>query len=400
MPELARNLRRTQSNLRPEAQHRWKACLRGPAPISSDFRMMDFGGVRGIEGVSNPVVTTLRPIIVGEVLFDQFPDGQRVLGGAPFNVAWNLQGLGFAPLLVSAVGSDDAGREVRSRMEAWGMDTSGLQRSAQWPTGRVQVEFSTPDSTNVESDVADSDTADSDTADSIPTEPNTTEPSYQILDHQAYDEIHYPSFASLSGGAAWSEGAPLIEEAHPPEGASLLYHGSLAFRNDPTRLTIRRLIRESGLPRFVDINLRAPWFDRDTVSELLKDAYWTKLNHGELEWIAESECTTAEEIRRAVDTLRQRFGGRLYFITCGEAGAYAFDASGAPHFTTAPTPDPMIDAVGAGDAFAAATIAGILRRRPLDDILPTAAQFAAHACTIQGATSGDRKHYNGWIAQS
>ncbi|MCG2635366.1 MAG: carbohydrate kinase, partial [Gammaproteobacteria bacterium] len=26
--------------------------------------------------------------IYGEVLFDHFPDGSRVLGGAPFNVAW------------------------------------------------------------------------------------------------------------------------------------------------------------------------------------------------------------------------------------------------------------------------------------------------------------------------
>ncbi len=28
--------------------------------------------------------------VFGEVLFDHFPDGRRVLGGAPFNVAWNL----------------------------------------------------------------------------------------------------------------------------------------------------------------------------------------------------------------------------------------------------------------------------------------------------------------------
>jgi fructokinase len=28
--------------------------------------------------------------VFGEVLFDYFPDGSRVLGGAPFNVAWHL----------------------------------------------------------------------------------------------------------------------------------------------------------------------------------------------------------------------------------------------------------------------------------------------------------------------
>ena len=33
------------------------------------------------------------PIIFGEVLFDIFPDGNQVLGWAPFNAAWYLQGL-------------------------------------------------------------------------------------------------------------------------------------------------------------------------------------------------------------------------------------------------------------------------------------------------------------------
>ncbi|MGD9171680.1 MAG: carbohydrate kinase, partial [Candidatus Thiodiazotropha sp.] len=32
--------------------------------------------------------------IFGEVLFDCFPTGEQVLGGAPFNVAWHLQAFG------------------------------------------------------------------------------------------------------------------------------------------------------------------------------------------------------------------------------------------------------------------------------------------------------------------
>ena len=37
-----------------------------------------------------------RLCLFGEVLFDHFPDGKRVLGGAPFNVAWHLQAFGHA----------------------------------------------------------------------------------------------------------------------------------------------------------------------------------------------------------------------------------------------------------------------------------------------------------------
>ncbi len=37
------------------------------------------------------------PVIFGEVLFDCFSDGNSVLGGAPFNVAWHLQAFGLSP---------------------------------------------------------------------------------------------------------------------------------------------------------------------------------------------------------------------------------------------------------------------------------------------------------------
>ena len=62
---------------------------------------------------------TKRPWIFGEVLFDCFPDGSRVLGGAPFNVAWHLQALGLEPLFLSRVGRDAAGREIRTAMGEW-----------------------------------------------------------------------------------------------------------------------------------------------------------------------------------------------------------------------------------------------------------------------------------------
>ncbi|MEM7234470.1 MAG: hypothetical protein AAF517_19985, partial [Planctomycetota bacterium] len=46
-------------------------------------------------------MSVVRPVVFGEVLFDRFPDGRSILGGACFNVAWNLRGLGLDPLFVS-----------------------------------------------------------------------------------------------------------------------------------------------------------------------------------------------------------------------------------------------------------------------------------------------------------
>lgn len=57
------------------------------------------------------------PVMFGEVLFDHFPDGHVVLGGAPFNVAWHLQAFAKAPMIVSRVGNDPLGHQIRQSME-------------------------------------------------------------------------------------------------------------------------------------------------------------------------------------------------------------------------------------------------------------------------------------------
>ena len=70
--------------------------------------------------------------IFGEVLFDQFPDNQQVLGGAPFNVAWHLQAFGASPCFISRVGNDAKAVTIKNAMQTWGMDLtqSGRVRCA------------------------------------------------------------------------------------------------------------------------------------------------------------------------------------------------------------------------------------------------------------------------------
>jgi len=80
-------------------------------------------------------------VIFGEVLFDCFPDGNSVLGGAPFNVAWHLQAFGMSPMMISSVGDDELGNKVKSAMQDWSMRTTGLQLDPVHPTGSVDIEF-------------------------------------------------------------------------------------------------------------------------------------------------------------------------------------------------------------------------------------------------------------------
>ena len=64
-------------------------------------------------------MSAARLCIFGEVLFDHFADGKRVLGGAPFNVAWHLQAFGEAPHFISRVGDDAEGDEIQAAMRDW-----------------------------------------------------------------------------------------------------------------------------------------------------------------------------------------------------------------------------------------------------------------------------------------
>ncbi len=284
------------------------------------------------------------PLVIGEVLFDRFDDGRSILGGAPFNVAWNLRGLDMQPTFVSAVGDDADGKHVRERMVEWGMDLRGLQVAHGQRTGTVQVTL------------------------------NREQPSYDIIYPRAYDCIETPAFA-----------AELQQFA-------MLYCGSLAWRGERSRATITRLLTTSSLPRFVDINIREPWFDRAWLPPLLTAADYVKLNDEELSELTGLPCATAAQISAAVAQLSDQFGAAAYFVTCGAQGAYAINGSTITFAAAAPPPL-MIDTVGAGDAFASAAIDGILRGLPYQQVLDRGVAFAARICGIRGATTTDKSVY-------
>lgn len=283
-----------------------------------------------------------RPIVFGEVLFDHFPD-HTVLGGAPFNVAWNLQGLGLRPLTISAIGTDASGDRVRNRMARWGMDTNGLQVSQNRPTGQVAVTI------------------------------ERGQPSYEIVPDQAYDFITtLPTVVTGELGA-------------------LLYHGSLAWRSEVTRRTLRQWI-DAQVPRFVDVNIRRPHYSDEWLDELLPGAAWVKVNDEELGAITETNVDSGDSVHSAVEILKRRYGDSVFFVTAGSKGAYCISGD-QMIFHAAPQQPNLQDTVGAGDAFSAMTIEGICRRRSIPETMKRAVSLAARVCGINGATSEDRCLY-------
>ena len=289
-----------------------------------------------------------RVCIFGEVLFDHFPDGRRVLGGAPFNVAWHLQAFGLAPRFISRVGTDAEGDEVRAAMRDWGMDQDGLQADPERATGRVSIRF--------EGD----------------------EPVYDIVDNCAYDAI--------DGAAAAASAA---------DARGLLYHGSLALRHDSSRAALAQLRQVQPNRVFVDVNLRAPWWQRDQVIELLQGANWVKLNHDELNQLgaaAPGSRDQAEALLRA-----HQLDGLI--VTHGADGAELLTADGVYLRTTPRGGTEIVDTVGAGDALASVMILGLHNDWPLELTLERAQAFASAIVGRRGATVSEPAFYRAFDEQ-
>jgi len=280
----------------------------------------------------------IRPLIFGEVLFDHFPDGSSVLGGAPFNVAWHLQAFGLAPLFVSRVGTDAEGGEIRAAMQAWGMDLGGLQSDPEHATGSVEVSLS------------------------------EGEPHYDIVYPRAYDFIDADELPDL-----------------PEHG--ILYHGSLALRHEVSARALSEIRRRTSAPRFVDINLRAPWWDAAGVQRMLYSARWIKLNSDELALVAPDAGDEAARLQCLLTD-----GTDFVVLTRGSEGASVITADSRQDVQPTSELD-VVDVVGAGDAFCSVLLAGMVRQWPLPVTLARAQRFASAIVGIRGATTRDGDFY-------
>jgi len=278
--------------------------------------------------------------IFGEVLFDHFPDGSRVLGGAPFNVAWHLQALGQAPRLISRIGDDPEGREIAQLMRDWGLRPDGLQTDPIHPTGSVQVSIV------------------------------HGEPHYDIVADCAYDFID-----------------PSLLAEQPSAG--ILYHGSLALRNPISRAALQTAKAKHRGKIFIDVNLRPPWWEPGTLLPLLHAADWIKLNEDELLTL----CPGHADLETAMQAFFAQFALETLFVTRGAQGALVYDRRHRFISVKPPESTRVVDTVGAGDAFAAILLLGLIRQWPLPTTLERAQALASALVGRRGATVADEDFY-------
>ena len=275
---------------------------------------------------------------IGEVLWDMLPAGKQ-LGGAPANFAYHVKQLGLPAKVVSAIGRDSLGDEILSIFKE--KEIPSEIALVDYPTGTVQV---TLDKAGV--------------------------PSYEINEHVAWDYIPFTD--------------KIKELASQTQ---VVCFGSLAQRSEQSRSAIYQFLdampRTDHVLKVFDINLRQQFYTLDILQTSLSKCNILKINDEELAEVSKlfnlAEGTCEVKCRQLI----KMYDLSLVILTCGERGSYVLNDSycsflATPHVAVA-------DTVGAGDAFTAAFIAGLLKGNTIKEAHQLAVAISAFVCTKAGA---------------
>jgi fructokinase len=268
---------------------------------------------------------------IGELLWDMLPGGKE-LGGAPGNFAWHVRMLGMTGVVISCVGDDDEGREIIERLDHLGLRRDLVGVDSLHPTGRSTVSL---DRTGV--------------------------PSFHVHENVAWDFIPFTP-----------ESARLAAEV------DAVNFGTLGQRCPVSRETTRSflsLTRPDAI-RLFDLNMRPPHYTREVIETSLAVATVLKLSDGELSVLSRMFGWPGNE-RELLGRLAETFGLDVIALTRGAKGRVSVHEGFRVR---------VVDTVGAGDAFAAAVVVGMLRERDIDAINDHANRVAAYVCSKPGAT--------------
>jgi fructokinase len=301
----------------------------------------------------SPVVT-----VIGEALIDLAPDGlpgtyRAHPGGSPFNVAVGLARLGNRTVLMARLADSGFGRMLRGAAAAEGIDLQAAPHATQ-PTTLAVVSFGD--------------------------------------DAQATYEFY------LEGTADWQWTTAELGRLRPD--AEVLHFGSIASWTPPGSERIDALVSDVHATGRVlvsyDPNVRPPVAGararaRERVARSIRRSHVVKASLEDIEWLYPG---------RAVDEISAQWnalGAALVVVTDGPRGAIAHRAGAEPLRRPGRAVE-IVDTIGAGDAFTAGMLSGLVRRRlhvparvadlsdaVLADILDEAVLVSSVTCERAGA---------------
>lgn len=256
------------------------------------------------------------------------------VAGAESNVAMYLADHAVPVRWVSAVGADPFGERVRREVAACGVDVSGVRVDPERPTGLL-VKDPGPDGTGVR---------------------------------------YY-----RSGSAAAALGPGLLADEAVRTAGLLHLTGVTAALSPSCRALVEEALR-GPLPVSFDVNHRPALWPPDTAPGVLRaladraDIVFVGLDEAQTLW--GSALSGAEDVRALLP------GPRLLVVKDGATGATVFDGGAA--YTVPALRTDVVEPVGAGDAFAAGFLAGLLRGESLTTALRLGHLTAGAALRVTG----------------
>lgn len=271
----------------------------------------------------------------GEVLWDDFPSG-RLPGGAPMNVAIGLQNLGIAGVMISRVGQDNLGNEIKDFLRSKNCTEQWVQTDSKQGTGIVKVHAT-----------------------------ETGENHYEIVQPIAWDFIsHAPKMADL------------VKNAYG------IVFGTLACRNSVSLNTLLKLLKSAPL-KIYDVNFRPPFYDKTLVKMLLEQADIVKMNDDELKIISSWYLLTETAETAQMRFLKDKFNLKMLIVTRGANGAICLNEQGIHQSKGFKVQ--VQDTVGSGDAFLAGFLKNLYQGNLPEKALTYACALGAIVATHKGA---------------
>jgi fructokinase len=270
----------------------------------------------------------------GEVLWDLLPSG-KLPGGAPMNVATHLQNLGIQANMISCVGDDDLGQEIKDFLVSKNCTTQYIQSTTIYSTGIVKVTLS-----------------------------EKLDASYEIVQPVAWD------FISISD-----------DILHLVENAQALVFGTLACRSSYSFNTLLHLLEKAKLKVF-DVNLRQPYFSQEVIEPLLQKADIVKMNDDELKIIGDWYFSDDSE-RERLEKFAQKFHLKTLIVTQGASGAMLLQEG--KYYKSDGFQVKVADTIGSGDSFVAGFLKNYLAGNDAAYSLNYACALGALVATQSGA---------------
>lgn len=253
---------------------------------------------------------TKKIICFGEVLFDVFPT-HRKIGGAPLNVALRMASLGINAQIISRVGNDEIGKELLHFIEENGVATDTIQVDENLSTGEVIVQLNDKGSA-----------------------------SYTINYPVAWDKIEVTSVAK-----------------NAIANADAMVFGSLVCRDLVSHQTLLDLMNLAKYKIF-DVNLRAPFYTKELLIELMNKADFIKFNDDELYEISEYMNSPYHSLEQNIHFIAEQTNTKHICVTKGSHGAVLY-YNDTMYYNSGYKIE-VADTVGAGDSFLAGLLTQLL----------------------------------------